>query len=86
MIYLIEGYKGYSIGYEQNGGDIRWFVIEPTGKRAEYTGEWAAQAARLHFMNGIERIFDEYFKKKFAALGINATGYRKQISQPENDG
>ncbi len=85
-VYLIENFKGHSIGYnyDENTDTYEWFIIEPTSRnhpevgfsRITFGGEWAAQAARIRFLDNINGMFDRYFKEKFAKLGIDpATGY-----------
>ena len=83
--YLIRDFKGHSIGYDydEDSDTYEWFVIEPVkgqrkdSARTTFKGEWAAQAARIRFLDNINGMFDRYFKKHFEELGIDpATGRR----------
>lgn len=97
--YLIRDFKGHSVGYEYNEktDSYIWFVTEPARHegdepfRVNFAGEWAAQAARVRFLDNINSMFDRFFKRKFAKLGIDpATGHREvsnvqQVPQPPHD-
>lgn len=101
--YLIRDFKGHSIGYnyDENTDTYEWFIIEPPSRnnpevqrgfsRITFSGEWAAQAARVRFLDNINSMFDRFFKRKFAKIGIDpATGHREvnnvqQVPQPPHD-
>lgn len=95
---VLLSFKGHSIGYtyDEATDTYEWFTDMPMGAgkppfRAVFDGEWAAQAARVRFMDNIESLFNRFFKKKFAELGIDpATGHREvnnvqQVLQPPHD-
>lgn len=89
--YLIRDFKGNSIGYscDENTGRYEWFTIEPAKVtrepfRTAFGGEWAAQAARIHFLDNINAMFDRYFKKEFAKLGIDPASGRRNPSASQS--
>ena len=96
--YLIKDFKGHSIGYTYNEktDSYTWSVTEPARQKGDepftvnFSGEWAAQAARVRFLDNINSMFDRFFKRKFSKLGIDpATGHREvnneQVPQPPHD-
>ena len=85
VISFKENEIGYT--YYEDTDSYEWYTDEPvfdetTGRVTEtyhrtYTGEWAAQAARIRFNENVMKLFDNYLKKVFRSLGIDpATGRR----------
>ena len=85
-------FKGNRIGYTyfEDIDAYEWYTDEPvfdetTGRVKEtyhrrYTGEWAAQAARIRFNENVMKLFDNYLKKVFRSLGIDPrTGRNEKI-------
>lgn len=91
--YIIRDFKGYSIGYEydEKSDTYEWFTTEPAKGdkqpfRVTFEGEWAAQAARVRFLDNISSLFNSYFKMRFAELGIDpATGRREVRRDNKNE-
>lgn len=90
-IVKVLSFKGNEIGYTyfEDTDTYEWYTDEPVidetaGNVREtyhrtYTGEWAAQAARIRFLENIGKMFDNYLKKIFRSLGIDpATGHREK--------
>jgi len=72
--------KGNQLGYirDEETGGLTWYVKDAIlDEEIHFTGEWAAQEARIHFLDIVDTILNRYIKKVFRSLGIDpATGRR----------
>lgn len=75
-------FKGCEFGcyYYQQSDVYIFYTAETVGneyRERKHSGEFAAQSARIAFLNMIESLFNNWFKKKFIERGFDpVTGKR----------